>query len=58
VLRTVRAGKSETLRTLVLTGLTGEEPERAGALGADAYLVKPVSADVVVETVRSLLAKQ
>lgn len=42
---------------MVTTEADDEERDKAMAMGADAYLVKPVSADMVSSNIKNILAK-
>jgi two-component system chemotaxis response regulator CheY len=42
---------------MITTEADDEERQRAAAAGADGYLIKPVTADVVAKSVRQLLAE-
>jgi two-component system chemotaxis response regulator CheY len=57
LLALVRGAKGQKRTPVVVITTEGGEPDRRRAmtLGADAYLVKPVQASQVVETVKSLL---
>lgn len=58
VLRRVRAGdRTRALPVLILTGLDAVHADQVLAMGADAFLAKPVSAQVLVETVGRLLRR-
>jgi len=50
--------RTRNLPVLVLTGLTHVRADQALALGADEFLGKPVSAQVLVETAARLLAQR
>ncbi|MBI4737477.1 MAG: GAF domain-containing protein [candidate division NC10 bacterium] len=59
VLRRVREGdRTRALPVLILTGLDAVHADQVLAMGADAFLAKPVSAQVLVETVGRLLRRR